>query len=111
MKVRVFPDDDTINAFAAADGTLGFYGGFVRMTGNDELAAVFAHEVAHILFGHNQKTSANTATGMLLGGALGLALGAALYQPGMDTDFISDLGNTGMEAGYGAGSVAYSPEM
>ena len=112
MKVRVFPNDETINAFAAADGTLGFFGGFVRMTGNDdELAAVFAHEVAHILFGHNQATAANKSMGMLVGGALGLALGAALYEPGMDTDVISDLTDTGAEAGYRAGSIVYSPQM
>lgn len=112
MKVRVDGQDETINAFAAIDGTLGFYGGLVRLTGNDdELAAVMAHEVAHILFGHNQQAESNTGGGMLLGAVLGLALGASTYEPGMSTDYIGDLGQLGMNIGGGVGAIAYSPEM
>ena len=109
MKVRVYPKDETINAFAAADGTLGFYGGFVRMTGNDdELAAVMAHEVAHILFGHNQASAANETLGALAGMAAGLAImaGTGVYNQGMQ-----DMTQSFTEAGTAAGRLAYSPEM
>lgn len=34
MKVMVYPHNETVNAFAAEDGRLGFYGGFIRLTGN-----------------------------------------------------------------------------
>ena len=109
MKVRVYAQDETINAFAAADGTLGFYGGFVRMTGNDdELAAVMAHEVAHILFGHNQAAAANETLGALAGMAAGLAImaGTGVYNQGMQ-----DMTQSFTEAGTAAGRLAYSPEM
>ena len=109
MKVRVFPQDETINAFAAIDGTLGFYGGFVRLTGNDdELAAVMAHEVAHILFGHNTKAANNEDMGMLGGALLGLAVMGAtgVYNEGM-----GNMTESFMKAGAAAGRIIYSPEM
>ena len=109
LKVKVHADDDTVNAYAAMDGTLGFYGGFVRSTGNDdELAAVMAHEIAHVLYGHNQATAANTNLGALAGLAAGLAImaGTGVYNQGMQ-DMTQSFGQAGAEAG----RVAYSPEM
>ena len=112
MWVVVYTDNPEINAYAAQSGELGFLGGLVLETGtDDELAMVMAHEVAHIMYGHNQKTAQNTGGGMLLGAALGLALGAATYQPGMDSSYIGDLGQSGMQIGGGIGAVAYSPAM
>ena len=109
MKVRVYPKDETINAFARADGTLGFYGGFIRMTGNDdELAAVMAHEVAHILFGHNQAQAANENMGMLGGALLGLAL---MGTTGVYNEGMGNLTDTFVQAGAAAGRIVYSPEM
>ena len=109
LKVKVHADDDTVNAYAAMDGTLGFYGGFVRSTGNDdELAAVMAHEIAHVLYGHNQATAANTNLGALAGLAAGLAImaGTGVYNQGMQ-DMTQSFGRAGAEAG----RVAYSPAM
>lgn len=106
---KVHADDDTVNAYAAMDGTLGFYGGFVRSTGNDdELAAVMAHEIAHVLYGHNQATAANTNLGALAGLAAGLAImaGTGVYNQGMQ-DMTQSFGRAGAEAG----RVAYSPAM
>ena len=112
MKVVVYTDSPEVNAFAAQTGELGIFGGLVLETGSDdELAMVLAHEVAHIMYGHNQKVAQNTGGGMLLGAALGIALGAAIYEPGMNTGYIGDLGESGMQIGGGLGSVAYSPEM
>jgi predicted Zn-dependent protease len=45
--------DKTVNAFAAAGGYIGTYAGMVMMTETeDELAAVTAHEIAHITQNH-----------------------------------------------------------
>ena len=112
MRVVVYTNSPEVNAFAAQTGELGIYGGLVLESGtDDELAMVLAHEVAHIMYGHNEKASRNTGGGMLLGAAIGLALGAATYQPGMDTSYIGDIAESGMHVGGGIGAVAYSPEM
>lgn len=109
MKMVVHADSEEVNAYAALDGTLGFYGGLVRTTGNDdELAAVVAHEAAHILFGHNQKTARNEGMGMLGGLLAGVAVmaGTGVYGEGMQ-----DMTDSFIKAGGAAGRVAYSPEM
>ena len=105
----VYSHDETVNAYAAGDGTIGFYGGFIRMTGNDdELAAVMAHEVAHILYGHNQASGTNEVLGGLVGLAAGVAImaGTGVYNEGMQ-----DMTQSFTEAGMAAGRVAYSPEI
>ena len=112
MQGRVFADDRRVNAWAAADGAMGFLGGLVRATGNDdELAAVMAHEMAHVLYEHNQKTSQNTTLGMLVGAGVGLAVGAALHTPGQDPGVIGDMMDAGSQAGRDVGYVVYSPQM
>jgi len=104
MRPRVEPADDTVNALAYPDGTLGFYGGLIRLTGNDdELAAVMAHEAAHVLYGHSAKQAGNMRGGALLGALIG-ALGC---QPGMNCDSAQ----IGMMVGHRVGAFAYSPEM
>jgi predicted Zn-dependent protease len=46
-------DDDTINAFAAPGGFIFVTAGAIRQAqSEDELAAVLAHEVAHVVRGH-----------------------------------------------------------
>jgi beta-barrel assembly-enhancing protease len=46
-------EDDTINAFAAPGGYIFVTSGAVRQARNeDELAAILAHEVAHVVRGH-----------------------------------------------------------
>lgn len=118
MRVVFHEADRTVNAYAAEDGTLGFYEGMVRATGNDgELAAVLAHEVAHILFGHNRKAAANQETGILWGGILGVAMGAlgtmgtAQHDSRRDPRHIGYLGAVGERIGGAVGTTAYSPGM
>ncbi len=102
-----------VNAYAdASNFTIGVHAGFMRSAGSDdEVAAVLAHEAAHLLFGHAQKSKSNAATGGLLGGIAMGVLGVAMHQPGMDTDYIGDMMEGGFSAGWSVGYLAYSPEM
>ena len=108
MRVVLVPDM-SVNAYAdESNFTIGIHKGFMRSAGDDdEIAAVLAHEVAHLLFGHAQKKASNAASsGLLTGIAMG-ALGVAMHQPGMDTGYIEDMTRGGFEAGYASGYVAY----
>ncbi|MCY4470085.1 MAG: M48 family metalloprotease [Thiotrichales bacterium] len=112
MRIVLVPHE-SVNAYAdASNFTIGVHTGFMRSAGDDdEIAAVLAHEAAHLLFGHAQKKASNAATGGLLGGIAMGALGAALHQPGMNTDYIGDMAESGFNAGWNVGRLAYSPEM
>ena len=112
MRVVVV-SDQSVNAYAdASNFTIGVHAGLLRSAGSDdEIAAVLTHEAAHLLFGHSSKKASNAAGYGLAAGLAGIALGAAMYQPGMDGEFIEDLGQAGFDAGDHAGYIAYSPEM
>ena len=112
MRLVLVPDQ-SVNAYAdASTFTIGIHKGFMRSAGDDdEIAAVLAHEAAHLLFGHAEKKASNAATGGLLGGIAMGALGAAMHQPGMDTGYIGDMTQAGFESGWAVGRLAYSPEM
>ena len=112
IRVVVYTDNPEVNAYASLQGEVGMYGGLILETGtDDELAMVLSHEIAHVMYGHVQKSQSNTGGGMILGGLIGMALGAAIHQPGMDTGYIGDMAEGGMQAGGAIGAVAYSPEM
>ena len=110
MKVRQVPDD-SVNAYADAKTfTIGMHRGLMRSAGSDdEVAWVLAHEAAHLLFGHAQKKASNAAGSGVLGAIAMGAIGIAVHQPGMDTGYIGDMTQSGFEAGYVAGYLAYSP--
>ena len=112
MRIVLVPDN-SVNAYAdSASFTIGIHKGFIRSAGDDdEIAAVIAHEAAHLLFGHARKKASNAArTGLLTGIAMG-ALGVALHHPGMDQNQIGNMTRDGFDAGFQAGYIAYSPEM
>ena len=112
MRLVLVPDE-SVNAYAnASTFTIGVHKGFMRSAGDDdEIAAVLAHEAAHLLFGHAQKKASNAVTGGLLGSIAMGALGVAMHQPGMDTGYIGDMTQVGFESGWAVGRLAYSPEM
>lgn len=58
-EVRVF-EKDTANAFALPGSKIGVHHGMLRVAhGQDQLATVIGHEVAHVLIGHsNERVSA-----------------------------------------------------
>lgn len=57
-------DDDAVNAFALPGGKIGVYTGLLKVAdGQDQLAAVIGHEVAHVTADHgNARMSAAYAT-------------------------------------------------
>ena len=66
-EVTVFKDK-AVNAFALPGGKIGVYTGLLEVTKNQhQLAAVIAHEVAHVIAEHaNARVSASYATGASL---------------------------------------------
>ena len=63
-------ENDQVNAFATPGGYLFFYTGILRMMDSeDELAAVMAHEISHVVARHSVKTIQ-----AYYGGAIGLSL-------------------------------------
>ena len=65
-------DDDQVNAFAGPGGHIGVYTGLVLTTQSEsELAAVLAHEIAHVTQHHLKRAWQDS-------GSLGLVQGAAL---------------------------------
>ena len=98
----------SVNAYADASRyTIGIHQGFLLSAGDDdEIAAVIAHEAAHLMFGHAQKKAASGTNAQLLTGALALALGAATQNHAL----LNNAGDMSMNA-YQAGYVAYSPQM
>ena len=95
-----------INAYADEHDNIGVFFGLVKAMQTDaELAAVLAHEFAHVMLGHVEKKAKNAAAGLLIGGALAGLYGATTY-----TD-PSAYSESWMRTGMLAGSRAYSPEM
>jgi len=83
-----YVNDDTVNAFATLGGNIVIYRGLLeKLSYEDELAAVIAHEVAHIKYRHP-----------ILGASHGLAVGLVLsIISSSSNDVISGLlGNTSM---------------
>lgn len=104
--VTVYVNDDRHNAFADEYDEVHMLGGMVGSSGNDdEVAAVLAHEFAHIMLGHVEKKMKNAMAGMVLAaGITGATMtrGARYDQRSIDNILYS---------GYLVGSRAYSPEM
>jgi predicted Zn-dependent protease len=63
-EVKVFDEDETVNAFALPGGKIGVYTGLLKVAETpDQLGAVLGHEVAHVLAEHgNARMSAALAT-------------------------------------------------
>lgn len=81
MNITVhYVNDDTVNAFATLGGHIILYRGLLeKLTYEDELAAIIAHEIAHIKYRHP-----------ILSISHGAAVGLALSVVGSSTDNISN---------------------
>jgi Zn-dependent protease with chaperone function len=85
MRVRVaFLDTDTVNAFATLGGLTGVHRGLIeRLDSEDALAAVMAHEIAHLAHRHPAASvGSGLAVGLLLSMVAGDATGAAFGHAG-----------------------------
>lgn len=104
--VTVDTQDGDPNAFADRFDNVHVSGGLVSSAGSDtEIAAVLAHEFAHIMYGHVEKKTSNALIGMTIAGGIAAAISAnyGYSDPQINQDF--------MEIGMELGSRAYSPEM
>ncbi len=106
-EVTVFPDRTDPNAYADMEGNVGLHGGIIHISGSDaEIAAVVAHEFAHVMYGHVDKKMNNALVGAVIGGGIAAVLASdsgQYYDPQTTEDLIN--------IGYTVGSTAYSPEM
>ncbi|MGE3714757.1 MAG: M48 family metallopeptidase, partial [Alphaproteobacteria bacterium] len=93
--------DDKLNAYA--DGKkIVFYSGMLRfLDGDDEIAAVMGHELAHNLMGHVDASSTNRMTGAFIG----LLIDAAVASQGIST------GGTFGDVGQTVGHLSYSVDF
>jgi len=97
---------DQVNAFADEYNNIGVSGALLtKVRVEAELAAVLAHEYAHIMLGHVEKKMKNALAGAALAGGLAGAYGA------MTRTDSSQYAQGWMTAGMIAGGRAYSPEM
>lgn len=112
MRPVVLTDVADINAYADdQSGQLLFTAGLMRQIGNDdEIAMVMGHEMAHIMFGHNQKTRDNADMGAALGLLIGLGASAE-YAPYLSATEMTNLMQLSMQGFQHLGSLSYSKEM
>ncbi|MDO5611521.1 MAG: M48 family metallopeptidase [Pseudomonadota bacterium] len=73
--------DDTPNAFALPGGKIGIYTGIFKVARNqDQLAAVVAHEIGHVIANHHNERITRQMGAQSLVGIAGALLGAAYGQ-------------------------------
>ena len=104
--VTVYLGERDINAYADQDNNVGIYGGLVSAMGTDaEIAAVLAHEYAHIMYGHVNRKFQNAAVGAALAGML-MAIGQANA-----SEYDAEAVQSAAALGAAVGSRAYSQSM
>ncbi len=97
--------DPIINAYADEHDTLNFSRGILRFAASDaELATVIAHELAHVVMKHIEKTETNATLGALAGMAVDLLAAANGGNTG------GAYANIGRSYGNGTNSVAFEQE-
>ena len=108
--VYLSPEDD-VNAYANQKGEIVVFKGLMQAAGNeDEIAAVLAHEAAHVIFGHPQRASSNATVGSVLGAVVSGILLLAI-DPYAHPDTVEDWVNLGGTAGESIAISRYNPEM
>ena len=99
-----------VNAYVDANNQITVLGGLVRAVGSDdELAAVIAHEYAHVMIGHVHQMQSNAGLGALTGALAGMAIGYGLHTPG--STVIEDMGAAGYDIGRSTGGLMFTKEM
>lgn len=106
LRPQIYRSDD-INAFADEKDRVGILTGLLdNMRVQSEIAAVLAHEYAHVMLGHVDKKQSNTSMGILASSMLvGFLAGLSGQQLDLQTL------DTAQGIGIYIGSRAYSPEM
>jgi len=92
---KVIDEPDVVNAFALPGGRMYIYTGMMRLAENEaELAAVIAHEIAHVVLRHHaamitRQYGFDLLTGIILG-----------ENPDARSELVADLVGAGVEARY-----------
>ena len=108
----VFIEGVGLNAYADKDNRVVLGKKLISAAGSDdELAAVIAHENAHIMLGHIKRQRKNVAVGELIGILGAAAVAAAICQENCSPENMSSLVDVGTKAGGKIGSRVYSVEM
>lgn len=105
--------DDTVNAFAKPEGIWVTTGMLKFVNGDDELAVVLGHEMAHHILDHLSKQERNRFWGALLGGMFGAArLGAQQASLVHSQDFEKEADVMGLYLAARAGfDVSQAPQL
>lgn len=99
--------NNDVNAFADEQDTVGVYTGLLlRSRVESEIAAVLAHEYAHVMLGHVGKKGTNMAIGSILG-----SLGRVAYAASTGQTLNPQAASALEKIGRNVGSRIYSPEM
>lgn len=90
-------EDETANAFAMPGGKIAVYTGILPIAGGDDgLAVVMAHEVAHVLAGHANERYSQALLAQAGGTALNVAVGE---DAGMSGALLQQLYGAGVQVG------------
>jgi predicted Zn-dependent protease len=74
-------ESDQVNAFALPGGKVGVYTGLLKLADNDnELAAVIAHEIAHVSARHGAERTSQQMGAALLGTGVSIASNDSRYR-------------------------------
>lgn len=121
-ETEVFDGED-FNAFAYDSNKIGVNLGLLRVTNDDELAFVIAHEMGHHIANHINEDRRNSYIGEFLGTVVGAAAYSAIasglgaecnpaYQDcGYLEDFIGEGADAGKEIGGGIALARYSRQQ
>ena len=108
FRIHVLPHSRVFNAGIDGQKRIYVFGGLVRKVGSrDELASVLAHEYAHGLMNHPQRSARNRALGMMIGAAVGATVGEMTD----DENDTGDYADAGMRIGLTIGNRVYSQAM
>lgn len=89
-------DDETINAFALPGGYIYVHRGLINYLNSEaQLAAVMAHEIAHVTENHHSRQQRASTTNAVVAGVLGILSGSS------DVAEASGLWGQTMVSGYG----------
>ena len=104
--IRVYSGERDVNAFADQWNNIGILGGLLRTMGDDgEIAAVLAHEYAHVMLGHVKMKFKNALAGAALAGGL------AAWSQSRSQSYDPAVVENAMLLGAAIGGRAYSQTM
>jgi predicted Zn-dependent protease len=104
-----YVDNDEVNAFADEGGHIYLHRGLLDyLEGDEEIAAVMAHEMGHQIAGHVDESTRSVLLGALIGGLL---MGGAAAAGGAPQEGADAMADVGMTYGGRIGQLTFSKEQ